>query len=84
MASAFLKIANLGDVLDPVSSSGTPFGVWMDGDLVYVIGDVGTLSLYKPPSGQSDGPAGVEGEWAQAISLDPLDEAAEKGRAVSW
>jgi len=30
-----------------------------------------------------DGPAGVEGEWAQAISLDLVDEAVEKGRAVS-
>jgi hypothetical protein len=38
---------------------------------------------HKPPSGQSDGPAGVEGERPQPISLDPLDEAVEKGRAVS-
>ena len=26
----------------------------------------------------------MEGERPQAISLDPLDEAVEKGRAVSW
>jgi len=46
------------------------------------MGDVGTLSLYKPPSGQPDGQDGVEGERPQAISLDPLDEAGQKDSAV--
>ena len=40
------------------------------------------MSLYKPPSGQPDGPAGVEGEQPQAISLDLVDEADPKASAM--
>jgi len=41
------------------------------------------LQSEKPYSFKPDGSQGMESEWAQAVSLDIMDEAAEKSGAVS-
>jgi len=47
-----------------------------------VDGRDGERQVEKPYSPKPDGPQGVESDWSETLSLDILDEAAEKSGTV--